>query len=257
MTKSSKIDRSRRNLLKAASLVGGALVATAAPRGAAQAQGWPGGGGWGNRGGRDNHGGGHNGDNHSCFQRGTLIDTADGYRPIETLMAGELLPTRFSGMVAIKAVTSFSMARPGAGGNWPAKSRPVVVKRGALGDDLPSADLCLTESHAIFKDGFLVVVGDLVNGVSISFEPVEGLGILEFFHVELDEHDVIYANGAPCESLREETVEACVPVLGFNGGRGHLTSRLRSAASVIVDFRRPIDIIRDELEERVLRARTG
>jgi hypothetical protein len=36
----------------------------------------------------------------------------------------------------------------------------------------------------------------------------------------------------------------------FNGGRGELKSRLRSAASFVIDRRQPLDVIRDNLEER-------
>jgi hypothetical protein len=43
-----------------------------------------------------------------------------------------------------------------------------------------------------------------------------------------------------------------VPLLGFDGGRSQLRSRLRSAVSLVVDRRQPIDVIRDTLEERGL-----
>jgi hypothetical protein len=41
-----------------------------------------------------------------------------------------------------------------------------------------------------------------------------------------------------------------VPLLGFNGRRSELLSRLRSAAALLVDRRWPIDRIRDTLERR-------
>ncbi|HEY2873993.1 MAG TPA: hypothetical protein VGJ56_18865 [Reyranella sp.] len=43
-----------------------------------------------------------------------------------------------------------------------------------------------------------------------------------------------------------------MPMLSFEGGRGELRSRLRSAAALVVDHRQPIDLIRDGLEERGL-----
>jgi len=45
--------------------------------------------------------------------------------------------------------------------------------------------------------------------------------------------------------------ERCAP-LGFTSGRSKLRSHMRSVASLVVDRRQPIDIIRDNLEERGL-----
>jgi hypothetical protein len=83
--------------------------------------------------------------------------------------------------------------------------------------------------------------------------------------------DVIYAEGAPCETLLDVDENAvsfaghlrqyepstskgapCAPWLSFNGGRSEIRSRFRSAISPWVDRRQPLDIIRDRLEERGL-----
>jgi hypothetical protein len=127
----------------------------------------------------------------------------------------------------------------------------VRVKAGALGDNAPSQDLVLTASHSVLTDGVLVPVINLVNGTSIVFDAADGHETLDFFHVALARHDVLDAEGAACESWRDAAVEApCAPMLSFYGGRDELRSRLRSAASIIVDRRQPLDIIRDTLEER-------
>ena len=42
-------------------------------------------------------------------------------------------------------------------------------------------------------------------------------------------------------------------MLSFYGGRDELRSRLCSAASIIVDRRQPLDMIRDSLDERAVR----
>lgn len=240
MSGTPKLARSRRSLLKAAAVTMGAVAATSVTRKEAAAQRWCwwcGGGG----------GGGSSG---VCFLRGTRIRTAAGYRSIETLHVDELVAARFAGLAPIKAVGRFTLER--VSGAWLGHSRPVRIRCGALGDDMPAEDLCLTASHAVFVDGFLVPAGDLVNGTSIVFEAADGQDTLDFFHVELARHDVLDAQGAWCESLRHPSVEPCVPLLGFHGGRSELRSRLRSAASLFVDRRQPIDIIRDTLEERGL-----
>src|SRR5262249_22007309 len=125
---------------------------------------------------------------------------------------------------------------------------PVLMRRGALGENSPNADLCLTALHAIYVDGYLMKAGDLVNGTSITFEEAASQDTLDFFNIELDGHDILDVQGAFFESLYRAGTERCAPLLGFDGGRSQLRSRLRSVASLVVDRRQPIDIIRDKLE---------
>jgi hypothetical protein len=256
MSEDMKIDRCRRNLLKAAGIAGAVLVSSVAMTSPALADnhgGGNGGGGqwWSGGGGGDGGDGGDGGGDGGCFLLGSRIRTPEGYRPIETLSAGDMVVTRFGGVAAIKAIGSFSLSA-GAAREEAVHLRPVWVKRGALADNVPSADLCLTASHSVYVDGYLVPVGQLVNGTSIVFDTAVYVQPLRFFHIELDRHDVLDAEGAPCESLRAHEAQACAPMLCFNGAQGELKSRLRSATSILIDRRQPIDVIRDEIEERGL-----
>jgi hypothetical protein len=229
--------RTRRSLFKAATITLGAIAAVSTGGRRASADGW---GGWG--------GGGHG--HGRCFLRGTCVRTVDGFRTIESLSVGDLLPTRSGTLSAVSEVRSFALRR-GADGSWPTAQRPVLVKEGAFADGSPRRDLCLTAAHAVFVDGLLVPVGNLVNGTTITFYATDREE-LEFFHVVLEGHDVIDAECAPCESYRADGEQPCVPLVTFNGGRDELKSRLRSAASFVIDRRQPIDVIRDTLEERGL-----
>jgi hypothetical protein len=236
MSITPKIDRARRNALKATTLVLGAILATGAGRRQASAQ------------------------VSSvpspvavrrCFARGTQILTREGYRPIETLAAGDEVAVRSGGFAPIKAMVSHTVKSES--GKWVGESNlPVLIRRGALGENSPNADLCLTAWHPVYVDGFLIPVGDLVNGTSIVFETADGRDTLDFFQIELDSHDMLDAQGAFCESLYQVDTERCAPLLRLCGGRSQLRSRLRSVASLVVDRRQPIDIIRDNLEERGL-----
>lgn len=236
-TEHPKIGRARRSLLKAIGITAAAAATTTAYRTPAAAQ----------------------DERAHCFLRGSRILTAGGYRPIETLAVGELVPALFGGLSPIAEIRSFTLTRTGppgtsGRGTWSGASRPVRIKAGALGENAPSTDICLTAAHAVYTNGVLVPVINLVNGTSIVLEAAHGHDTLDFFHIALARHDVIDADGAACESYRDPAVEeSCVPMLSFCGGRDELGSRLRSAASVIVDRRRPLDIIRDDLEDRGLR----
>jgi len=236
MTTSSKINRARRNALKATTLVLGAILATGVGRRQASAQAYssvptP--------------------VSRRCFARGTLIRTREGYRPIETLASDDEVAVRSGGFTPIKAMVSHTVKSES--GKWIGESNlPILIRRGALGENSPNADLCLTAWHPIYVDGFLIPVGDLVNGTSIVFEAADGRDTLDFFQIELDSHDMLDAQGTFCESLYRVGTERCAPLLRLCGGRSQLRSRLRSVASLVVDRRQPIDIIRDNLEERGL-----
>jgi hypothetical protein len=74
---------------------------------------------------------------------------------------------------------------------------PVRVRAGAFGDRRPDRDLLLSPDHAVFTGGVLIPVRYLVNGATVIQERVDGL---TYWHVELDRHDVILAEGLACES---------------------------------------------------------
>jgi len=233
-----KIDRARRNVLKAASLTLGVVLASAVPHRKASAT--PGNG---------NHNGW--GDGGNCFLRGTQIRTREGYRPIEKLAVGDEVAVRFGGFAPIKAMVGHTLNC--VAGKWAGHSGnlPILIRRGALDENSPTADLCLTAWHPVYVEGFLVNVGDLVNGTSILIKAADGQDSLDFFDIELERHDILDAQGAFCESLHIAG-ERCAPHLRFFTRRSKLRSHMRSAASLVIDRRQPIDIIRDNLEERGL-----
>jgi len=63
---------------------------------------------------------------------------------------------------------------------------------------MPSRDLLVSPDHAVFFDGVLVPARLLVNGASITRET--RLANVRYFHVELDRHSIILADGLPAES---------------------------------------------------------
>ena len=125
-----------------------------------------------------------------CFVTGTLIETPDGERPVESLRAGELVTLA----TGIDAEIRWIGNRRVSG----ASDRPVRVCAGALAPGVPRRDLVVSPDHALFIDGLLVPAGLLANGETIRCEP-DG-GAVTYYHVELDAHGVLLAEGAPAES---------------------------------------------------------
>lgn len=80
--------------------------------------------------------------------------------------------------------------------------RPVRMSAGALGNGIPLRDLCLTADHALLIDGLLVNAGVMVNGTTITREPLDQFdGAYTVYHIETEAHDVILAEGAPAETF--------------------------------------------------------
>jgi len=171
-----------------------------------------------------------------CFLKGTAIRTVQGDKKIEDLIVGDLLPTVFGGEVPIKSITRrrFGMA--------------VRIARSALGPGVPNEDLYVSSPHALLIDGTLVAAGNLLNGTTIT-EPAD-FDDFESFHIGLERHNVIYANGAPCETLLDPGEQPCAPLLQYGWRRGLIKSHLRSAVAPWIDRRQHVDLIREGLDAR-------
>jgi hypothetical protein len=271
---STRIRRSRRNLIRIGAIAGAAVLASlTTPRLAAAGNGQGGNGQGGNGQGGNGQGGDGQGGNgqggNQCFLKGTNIWTTEGDRKVEDLAPGDLLPTVFGGICPVQWIARYSLKKSDPTKPWVKKVLPVRVARSALGFDVPRADLYVTRAHSLLINGVLVTAGSLINGTTITVYDPHALDELEFFHIKLERHNAIYAEGAPSETMinveesavnfagylhhyvRPTTQEApCAPLLSCNSGRSEIRSRLRSAISPLIDRRQKLDIIRDELEER-------
>ena len=78
---------------------------------------------------------------------------------------------------------------------------PIRVARHALDERTPHSDLYLSPGHALFIDGVLIRAKELVNGISIVPVLPKDRETIEYFHIVLDSHDVILAEGAPAETF--------------------------------------------------------
>ncbi|WP_426954449.1 Hint domain-containing protein [Muricoccus radiodurans] len=150
-----------------------------------------------------------------CFMAGTLISTTKGDIAVEALCPGDAvlladgrtLPVRWIGQQTVSKVFAHRL-----------HSRPVRIRAGALGGGLPRRDLLVSPGHAMVIDGVLVEAGALVNGTSIVRE--ENVpDVFTYYHVELDEHAAILAEGAPTESFVDYVTRA-----RFDNGREYLAT---------------------------------
>ncbi|CAM4318588.1 Hedgehog/Intein (Hint) domain-containing protein [Bordetella tumbae] len=133
-----------------------------------------------------------------CFVNGTLIETDSGPVAVESLAVGDKVMS-LTGLRTVKwigwrhyqgAVLRTHEQR--------AESLPIRILTGALGANLPSQDLRVSPWHHLYIDEVLIRAKDLVNGKSIFQET----NVIDFsyYHVELDQFDVILAHGVLSES---------------------------------------------------------
>jgi collagen type I/II/III/V/XI/XXIV/XXVII alpha len=132
----------------------------------------------------------------ACFRSGTSIRTPGGEVAVEDLREGDLVETLIGGtpvpVIWIGHRTLICARHPRPEQVW-----PICIAADAFGHQAPSRDLFLSGDHAVYVDGVLIPVRQLVNGTSIRRVPVEQV---TWFHVELARHDVILAEGLAAES---------------------------------------------------------
>jgi hypothetical protein len=135
-----------------------------------------------------------------CYRRGTLIEAARGQKSVEELNIGDKVRTASGKLRPIKWIGRRSYAGRFVMGRK--DILPVCIKSGALTDNVPARDLWVSPNHAMFLSGVLIEAKDLINGVSIV--QAEAVETLEYFHIELETHDVIIAEGALSETFIDD-----------------------------------------------------
>jgi Hint domain len=130
----------------------------------------------------------------TCFRDDTLITTPSGDRRVQDLIIGDnVLTLRGARRINWIGHRHIDCRRHPS----PDKVWPVRIPAGTFGDGLPSRDLWLSPDHAIFIDGVLVPAKHLIDGEAIV--QVQ-LSEVTYFHIELAEHAILFAEDLPVES---------------------------------------------------------
>ena len=138
--------------------------------------------------------------NAPCYCPGTLILTTRGEVLVEDLEIGDRVVTLRGEARRIKWIGRRSYNGRFALGKQ--DILPVCFKAGSLSGNIPRRDLWISPHHAMYLEGVLIEAKDLVNGVSVI--QAEEVDRVDYFHIELDSHDVILAEGAWSETFVDD-----------------------------------------------------
>jgi len=136
----------------------------------------------------------------ACFYQGTQITLASGENiSVEDLNTGDLIYTH-KGPMPLKWLGSRKISKSFRQ-EYP-YHLPVVIKRGALGANMPSTDLMVSQGHTILVDGHLTCALLLENDINCYRARCDDLpDDFEYFHLEFDQEEVLLlSNGAPTAS---------------------------------------------------------
>ncbi len=155
---------------------------------------------------------------NTCFLRGSRIATPDGEVPVEQLAVGDDVSIRIDGATVSRPVIwvgrrSVEVSR--IAGSLDAY--PVRIRAHAFADQVPRRDLLVTAEHCVLVDGRLVPARMLVNGGSILVDT--SIRRYEYFHVELERHAILLAEGLETESYMD------------TGNRGNFANAIPVSAS--------------------------
>ena len=216
--------------------------------------------------GNNNQGNNHN---HSCFLKGTKISSPSGDRLVQELRIEDEVQT-LTGPKTIKWI-GYNKFTKEEGRAWQDSVMPIRVARFAIDDHTPHCDLYLSPHHCIFFNEALIPVMYLINEATIAQGTPSDMSAIEYYHIELDTHEVIYAEGALVESYDgwnrenfsnfvqyerlygtecQSNMTPFAPILRYHGRRQELNGLVRSLISNVVDVRDPIQIAYDQLAQR-------
>ncbi|EBA11745.1 Hint domain-containing protein [Roseobacter sp. CCS2] len=143
-----------------------------------------------------------------CLTAGARITCPEGARAVEDLAVGDLVVTRDHGPQPIRWIGQRVIALDELRAD--PKLRPVQIIAGALGAAIPDRDLSVSRQHRVLvcskiADRMFGKREVLVPAIKMADMPGVFLDknctSVTYFHLLFDQHQIIYAEGAPVESL--------------------------------------------------------
>lgn len=153
-----------------------------------------------------------------CFTPGTLIATSQGERMVEDLVAGDRVVTRDHGFQKILWIGRRNISKD----ELAAKKhlRPIVIRRGALGQQLPERDLIVSPQHRVLvrnPNATLYLDESEVLAAAKHLTNIDGIDVIEssdtiYIHLLFEQHELVLSDGIWTESFQPGELS----MLGFS-----------------------------------------
>ena len=143
----------------------------------------------------------------TCFTAGTLIETDSGPVAIERLRVGDQVVTA-DGPKPVRWIGQSPVSSPQLLNN--PNLFPIRITAGALGIGLPKRDLLVSRQHRMLVQSPIALrmfgtTDVLIHAIKLTELPgiyvEQSATEVTYYHMLFDAHQVVYAEGAPSESL--------------------------------------------------------
>ncbi len=134
-----------------------------------------------------------------CFLKNTLISTAHGKIRVNEIEVGDLVLSSKNKFVPVKFIGKRTLTKTAP--KWEIEVEPIIVKQGAFGNGTPTRDLKVSPEHAFYIDELFYKAEELVNGDTIFRMGETPENEIEYYHVDLGFHALVFAEGAATESF--------------------------------------------------------
>ncbi|WP_254054515.1 Hint domain-containing protein [Roseovarius sp. EL26] len=164
-----------------------------------------------------------------CFTSGTMIAVPGGTQEIGQLTHGDVVLTKDRALQPIRWIGRRKYTAEQLDSN--PKLRPVRIMAGALGQGLPERDVLVSRQHRMLLQSKIAkrMFGKfevLIPAIKLTELPGifvdEIVQSVEYIHLLFDQHEIIYAEGTPTESLftgpealKSISPEACQEILSI------------------------------------------
>lgn len=143
-----------------------------------------------------------------CFTPGTLVVTPQGERLVEDLIVGDEISTRDNGAQEIRWIAKNQMS--GRVLASMAHLRPVLIRQGSLGNNLPVRDMQVSPNHRVLvassltalyfeEREVLAAAKHLINNRGIHALTTTST---TYIHFMFDRHELVLSNGSWTESFQ-------------------------------------------------------
>jgi hypothetical protein len=143
-----------------------------------------------------------------CFTPGAMIATPRGEMAVETLRVGDKIITRDNGIQEIRWTGRRTLNRMELADHL--NRKPIYIKAGALGHDLPERDMLVSPQHRVLISGDTPQLYFEESEVLVAAKHLvgrQGIGIMDtlratYIHFMFDRHEVVLSDGAWTESFQ-------------------------------------------------------